>query len=187
MWCTNRLLWHTNSDFYGVRTPPFMPYEPFLLGVGVVFNWLTFMHDVKASFIMVSFQWLWWGLPATLQLQPLEPQIISGHLKWHKSDSGGSTPKWPKSGSKVTKVTQKWLKNSWKVTFESLLGHFGVDPPESLLCHFRCLEIIWGSKKSQSQKNRCVFKSQSTKSQVLPQKSQKNRQNKSQNKSQKNR
>ena len=31
-------------------------------------------------------------------------------------------------------------------------------------------------KKSQSQKNRCVFKLQSTKSQVLPQKSQKNRQ-----------
>ena len=40
MWCTNRLLWHTNSDFYGVRTPPFMPYEPFLLGVGVVYNLL---------------------------------------------------------------------------------------------------------------------------------------------------
>ena len=27
--------------FYGIRTPPFMPYEPFLLGVGVVFNLLT--------------------------------------------------------------------------------------------------------------------------------------------------
>ena len=40
MWCTNRLLWHTNSDFYGVRTPLFMPYEPFLLGVGVVFDLL---------------------------------------------------------------------------------------------------------------------------------------------------
>ena len=41
MWWTNRLLWHTNSDFYGVQTPPkFMPYEPFLLGVGVVFNLL---------------------------------------------------------------------------------------------------------------------------------------------------
>ena len=34
-------LWHTNSDFYGIRTPTFMPYEPFLLGVGVVFNLLT--------------------------------------------------------------------------------------------------------------------------------------------------
>ena len=41
MWWTNRLLWHTNSDFYGIRTPHFMPYEPFLLGVGVVFNLLT--------------------------------------------------------------------------------------------------------------------------------------------------
>ena len=42
MWCTNRLLWHTNSDFYAIRTPPpFMPYEPFLLGVGVVFNLLN--------------------------------------------------------------------------------------------------------------------------------------------------
>ena len=28
--------------FYGIRTPPFMPYEPFLLGVGVVFNLLKF-------------------------------------------------------------------------------------------------------------------------------------------------
>ena len=27
--------------FYGIRTPPFMPYEPFLLGVGVVFNLLN--------------------------------------------------------------------------------------------------------------------------------------------------
>ena len=27
--------------FYGMRTPHFMPYEPFLLGVGVVFNLLT--------------------------------------------------------------------------------------------------------------------------------------------------
>ena len=40
MWCTNRLLWHTNSDFYGIRTPTFTPYEPFLMGVGVVFKWL---------------------------------------------------------------------------------------------------------------------------------------------------
>ena len=40
MWCTNRLLRHTNSDFYGIRTPPFMPYEPFLLGVGVVFTFV---------------------------------------------------------------------------------------------------------------------------------------------------
>ena len=38
MWCRNRLLWHTNSGFYGIRTPTFMPDEPFLLGVGVVFN-----------------------------------------------------------------------------------------------------------------------------------------------------
>ena len=22
-WCTNRLLWHTNSDFYGIRSPDF--------------------------------------------------------------------------------------------------------------------------------------------------------------------
>ena len=34
MWCTNRLLWHTNSDFYGIRPPTFVPYEPCLLGVG---------------------------------------------------------------------------------------------------------------------------------------------------------
>ena len=28
-WCTNRLLWHTNSDFYGIRTPTLTPYESF--------------------------------------------------------------------------------------------------------------------------------------------------------------
>ena len=39
-WCTNRLLWHTNSDFYGIRTPTFTPYEPLLLGVGVVFQYI---------------------------------------------------------------------------------------------------------------------------------------------------
>ena len=39
-----RLLWHTNSDFYGIQTPTFMPYEPFLLGVGVVFNLLTSVY-----------------------------------------------------------------------------------------------------------------------------------------------
>ena len=27
---------------YGIRTPPFMPYEPFLLGVGVAFNLLSY-------------------------------------------------------------------------------------------------------------------------------------------------
>ena len=42
MWCTNRLLWHTNSHFYRIRTPTFTPYEPFLLGVGVIFNLLNF-------------------------------------------------------------------------------------------------------------------------------------------------
>ena len=45
MWCTNRLLWRTNSDFYGIRTPPFMAYEPVLLGVGVVFNLLKLYSD----------------------------------------------------------------------------------------------------------------------------------------------
>ena len=41
MWYTNRLLRQTNSDFYGIQTPTFTPYEPFLLGVGVVFNILS--------------------------------------------------------------------------------------------------------------------------------------------------
>ena len=31
-------MWSTNSDCYGIRAPTFVPYEPFLLGVGVVFN-----------------------------------------------------------------------------------------------------------------------------------------------------
>ena len=36
--CADPLLWHMNSDFHGIRTPTFMPDEPFLLGVGVVLN-----------------------------------------------------------------------------------------------------------------------------------------------------
>ena len=49
-----KIVWHksrlTSREFYrkygirtqkyGIRTPPFMPYEPFLLGVGVFFNLL---------------------------------------------------------------------------------------------------------------------------------------------------
>ena len=31
---------------YGIRTPHFMPYEPFLLGVGVVFNLLKDEHKL---------------------------------------------------------------------------------------------------------------------------------------------
>ena len=31
------------------------------------------------------------------------------------------------------------------------MGLFGVDPPESLLSHFRCPEIIWGSRGSSRQ------------------------------------
>ena len=42
MRCRSRLLWHTNSDFYGIRTPTFMPHEVFFCrGVGVVFNMLS--------------------------------------------------------------------------------------------------------------------------------------------------
>ena len=37
---------------YGIQTPPFMPYEPFLLGVGVVFHLLTFFpaEEKKTQF-----------------------------------------------------------------------------------------------------------------------------------------
>ena len=40
---------------YGIRTPPFMPYEPFLLGVGVVFNLLSFgklQGDSESHFLV---------------------------------------------------------------------------------------------------------------------------------------
>ena len=33
-------------NFYGIRTPPFMPYEPFLLGVGVVFKLLKTIPEL---------------------------------------------------------------------------------------------------------------------------------------------
>ena len=41
MWCTNRLLWHMNCDFYSIRIPTFTLYEPFYCGCGVVFNMLS--------------------------------------------------------------------------------------------------------------------------------------------------
>ena len=45
---------------YGIRTPPFMPYEPFLLGVGVVFNLLTFCNAPGGG--AGSPGWCWgWG------------------------------------------------------------------------------------------------------------------------------
>ena len=48
MRCTNRLLWQTNSDFYGIQTPTFAPYKPFFWGVGVVFNIFTGSgHDLR--------------------------------------------------------------------------------------------------------------------------------------------
>ena len=66
-------------------------------------------------------------------------------LKWPKRDS-----KWlPKSQSRVTPSDSKWLKNDPKmgsgVTFESILGHFGVGLPESLLSHFWVTLILYGS------------------------------------------
>ena len=47
-------LWHANSDFYGIRTPTFMPYEPFLLGVGVVFYIYIYIYIDKRHFLMRS-------------------------------------------------------------------------------------------------------------------------------------
>ena len=47
MLCTNRLLWHTNSDFYGMRTPTFTPYELFFGGWGwssIYWNMLWLAH-----------------------------------------------------------------------------------------------------------------------------------------------
>ena len=70
-------------------------------------------------------------------------------LKWPKSDSKvtprAPAPEWPQ-------VTQKWLKNDSKmgsrVTFESILGHFGVGLPESLLGHFNsfCVSVDLGAR-----------------------------------------
>ena len=64
MWFTNRLLWHTNSDFYGIRTPTFTPYEPFILRVGVVSNILTIPHPK--------------GITLTLTKTTLSPQRAHG-------------------------------------------------------------------------------------------------------------
>ena len=88
MRCTNRLLWHTNSDFYGIRTPPFMPYEPFLLGVGVVFNLLifrihkTFVRDSGAGHGCANFMGAWnfsFFLQENLHVHKI-PRFRGGHF-----------------------------------------------------------------------------------------------------------
>ena len=69
MWCTNRLLRHTNSDFYGIRTPPFMPYEPFLLGVGVAFNLLMFCFVVGVGEVGAPSDFLKQSIQHNVQLR----------------------------------------------------------------------------------------------------------------------
>ena len=56
MWCTNRLLWHTNSDFYGIRTPTFTPYEPFLLGGGGGLQYIELLQAVRRILLVMHLQ-----------------------------------------------------------------------------------------------------------------------------------
>ena len=59
MWCTNRLLRRTNSDFYGVRgPPPFMPYEPFLLGWG--WSLICWINIFEGRADRCSADWSWY-------------------------------------------------------------------------------------------------------------------------------
>ena len=42
-------IWHTYPQNMAYEPPPFMPYEPFLLGVGVVFNLLSLRMKVLTA------------------------------------------------------------------------------------------------------------------------------------------
>ena len=79
-----RLLWHTNP-------PPFMPYEPFLLGVGVVFNLLIWVLE-KHLFYSV----FWRSLP-NLGGEICTPQIwgvwVPGDCEPLSSHEGQNPPK----------------------------------------------------------------------------------------------
>ena len=106
MWCTNRLLWHTNSDFYGVRTPPFMPYDPFLLGVGVVYNLLSFNLRPEPPFTGVS------GPSGPQTAKSLKKGLFGGLEK--------SLKKYPKKSKNTEKIPKKIRKS----VFLDFFGYF---------------------------------------------------------------
>ena len=82
-------------------------------------------------------------------LEPLEPEIISGHLKVTRKWLREVNPKVPKSGSKVTKVTQK---SDSKVAPKSLWSHLwvtlGSTSRTQFWVTFRCPEMTSGSRGS---------------------------------------
>ena len=49
----SREIWDV-AQKYGIRTPPFMPYEPFLLGVGLVFNVLKLGKRVVSKRVALA-------------------------------------------------------------------------------------------------------------------------------------
>ena len=80
-----RLLWHTNP-------PPFMPFEPFLLGVGVVFNLLIRGKTILSSAGAGSCGALPMRLPNTSPVleknrAPIGPETLSstGAGVWRKA------------------------------------------------------------------------------------------------------
>ena len=46
--------YNTRTPFDGIRTPPFMPYEPFLLGVGVVYNLLRISPGASGALDLLN-------------------------------------------------------------------------------------------------------------------------------------
>ena len=92
MWCTNRLVWHTNFDLYGIRTstfmayePPlkgFMPYEPFLLGWWgwSLICWLfapwreaALLETTWGYFVRTPTTWSKWGQTSLLTMAHITP------------------------------------------------------------------------------------------------------------------
>ena len=67
----------------------------------------------------------------------LLPPIVLPLKVGKSADSQGPTPEWPQ-------VLKSDSKMGSEVTFESLLGHFGVGLPESLLSHFWVTLILSG-------------------------------------------
>ena len=114
------------------------------------------------------FSWNWGGPQASEFYSPRQKRRFWSLRLWSRrppnSRETQKASKWPKHDSKVTpgvppqsdpkwlksdsKMTQKWVRShfwvtfgslwgrSGRVTFESLLGHFGVGLAESLLSHF---------------------------------------------------
>ena len=101
---------------------------------------------------VVSIQGWFWASPKN---SPNPKTIKVTKLQSHVSGSSQSNPE---SYSKVTKGTQKRLKNDRKVNFESLSGLLWGDPQKSVLSSVTLIVLGFGGKRNFSPKRKFLWR-----------------------------